>query len=95
MSAIVGVKKLRGVGDPPASPCLSATKLRCSRQHDEGGKDSIDHPRGGHDDVANSNSVAGSLGYPFKESGICISDVKEWDGYGYRPQNTPDSWMGQ
>ena len=44
---------------------LQLTQLE--RRTARGGKDSIDHPRGGHDDVA--NSVAGSLVCAFKSRG--------------------------
>ena len=38
------------------------------RQASRGGKESIDHPKGGHDDVA--NAVAGALVMAFKNPGV-------------------------
>ena len=65
---------------------LQLTQLE--RRTARGGKDSIDHPRGGHDDVA--NSVAGSLVCAFKEPGVYISDDEER----YRPARGPDHLLG-
>ena len=65
---------------------LQLTQLE--RRTARGGKDSIDHPRGGHDDVA--NSVAGSLVCAFKEPGVYVSDDEER----YRPASGPNNWLG-
>jgi hypothetical protein len=61
------------------------------RRTSRGGKDSIDHPKGGHDDLA--NSVAGALVTAFKEgAGIPPSD----DGERFRPlwqTGVKDAWL--
>ena len=78
---------MRLTGERLSAGLLQLTMLE--RRTARGGKDSIDHPRGGHDDVA--NSVAGSLVCAFKEPGVYISDDDEER---YRPARGPDHWLG-
>ena len=66
---------------------LQLTQLE--RRTSRGGKDSIDHPRGGHDDVA--NSVGGSLVLAFKEGPA--ADLSEERGRRPRTPSGPDAWL--
>lgn len=66
---------------------LQLTQLE--RRTSRGGKDSIDHPRGGHDDVA--NSVGGVLVQAFKQ-GPGVSD-ELWQPYRQRVEGA-DAWLG-
>jgi hypothetical protein len=70
---------------------LSLQLKQLERRTARGGKHSIDHPRGAHDDLA--NSVAGALVCAFKDPSVYVSDDEER----YRPLcpgSGPDAWMG-
>jgi hypothetical protein len=65
--------------------------ISLERRTARGGKDSIDHPRGGHDDLA--NSVAGSLVAAFKGGrGVVYGDEER--GRPWRPPTGSDGWLG-
>jgi hypothetical protein len=60
------------------------------RRTARGGKDSIDHPRGGHDDLA--NAAAGALVNAFKQPGDILSDEEQFRPY--RQAGGRDAWLG-